>query len=170
MKKTQEKAVKPRIVLTAETAADLMTSNPISIREMATVQEAVTLLTDKGISAAPVIDRAGKPIGVLSRTDLLVHDREKAEYLARAPEYYRKEDLALESGEALEEGFQVLAADPALVKDMMTPVVFSVTPDVPAQRVVTDMHELKVHRMFVVDRSGVLVGVISALDVLRHLI
>jgi hypothetical protein len=28
---------------------------------------------------------------------------------------------------------------------------------------------LKVHRVFVVDASGVLVGVISALDVLRHL-
>jgi predicted transcriptional regulator len=28
---------------------------------------------------------------------------------------------------------------------------------------------LKVHRLFVVDRAGVLIGVISALDVLRHL-
>jgi predicted transcriptional regulator len=28
---------------------------------------------------------------------------------------------------------------------------------------------LKVHRLFVVDAAGVLVGVISALDVLRHL-
>jgi CBS domain-containing protein len=28
---------------------------------------------------------------------------------------------------------------------------------------------LKVHRLFVVDQSGLLIGVISALDVLRHL-
>jgi hypothetical protein len=28
---------------------------------------------------------------------------------------------------------------------------------------------LKVHRLFVVEQSGVLIGVISALDVLRHL-
>jgi CBS domain-containing protein len=169
VKKAPEQPVKPRVVLAAETAADLMTPNPISIRDMATVQEAIALLTDKGFSAAPVIDRAGKPVGVLSRADILVHDREKAEYLPPAPEYYHKSDLALDSGEVLEEGFQVVAADPAVVKDMMTPVVFSVTPDAPAYRVVADMHELKVHRIFVVDRSGVLVGVISALDVLRHL-
>jgi predicted transcriptional regulator len=31
------------------------------------------------------------------------------------------------------------------------------------------MLKLKVHRLFVVDENGVLVGVISALDILRHL-
>jgi CBS domain-containing protein len=31
------------------------------------------------------------------------------------------------------------------------------------------MVALKVHRLFVVDADGVLVGVISALDVLRHM-
>jgi CBS domain-containing protein len=35
--------------------------------------------------------------------------------------------------------------------------------------VVEDMLGLKVHRLFVVDGNGILVGVISALDVLRHL-
>ena len=51
----------------------------------------------------------------------------------------------------------------------MTPVVFAVSSEVPARRVVGDMLGLKVHRVFVVDVGGVLVGVISALDVLRHL-
>ena len=37
------------------------------------------------------------------------------------------------------------------------------------QKAVDDMVALKVHRLFVVDRRGVLVGVISALDVLRRL-
>ena len=32
-----------------------------------------------------------------------------------------------------------------------------------------EMVELKVHRLFVVDRTGTLVGVVSALDVLRRL-
>src|SRR5262249_21708562 len=59
-----------QLTLTAETAADLMTPNPVSIRDVATVREAVALLTDKGFSAAPVIDQAGRPIGVLSRADI----------------------------------------------------------------------------------------------------
>src|SRR5262245_30603742 len=61
----------------AATAADLMAPNPISLRVDANVTEALALLTDKSISAAPVIDEAGHPVGVLSRSDILVHDRER---------------------------------------------------------------------------------------------
>jgi CBS domain-containing protein len=159
----------PRLVLAAETAAQLMTPNPISLRDVATVREAVALLTDKGFSAAPVIDEAGRAIGVLSRADILVHDREQAEYLAPYAEYYHKADLALDSGEELRSGFQVEKFDNTQVADLMTPVVFSVAPDSPARRVVEDMLSLKVHRLFVVGPDGILQGVISALDVLRHL-
>jgi CBS domain-containing protein len=56
--------------LDAATAVDLMRENPISIAEDATVQEAISLLTAHCFSAAPVIDTAGRAIGVLSRTDL----------------------------------------------------------------------------------------------------
>jgi CBS domain-containing protein len=155
--------------LCAETAMDLMTPNPVSIRDVATIQEAVALLTDRGFSAAPVIDEAGRPVGVLSRADIVVHDREKVEYLAPAPEYYEKSELRTDTGESLTRGFQVEKPDNARVRDIMTPVVFSVTPETSATRVVEDMAALNVHRLFVVDRGGVLVGVISALDVLRHL-
>jgi CBS domain-containing protein len=44
-----------------------------------------------------------------------------------------------------------------------------VTPDTPVYSVVEDMLGRKVHRLFVVDDDGVLVGVVSAFDVLRHL-
>ena len=158
-----------RLTLNAETAADLMTPNPVSIRDVATVREAIALLTDRGFSAAPVIDHTGRPVGVLSRSDILVHDREKVEYATPVPEYYSRSDLTTGSGESLGKGFQVEKADTAQVRDIMTPVVFSVPPDAPARRVVEDLVGWKVHRLFVVDDSSVLVGVISALDVLRHL-
>jgi CBS-domain-containing membrane protein len=106
---------------------------------------------------------------VLSRTDILVHDREKVEYLKPPPDYYHEADLTLPSGEALPEGYQVENVDTVRVRDVMTPAVFSVAPDAPAARVVGDMLDLQVHRLFVVDRDGVLVGVVSALDVLRFL-
>lgn len=162
-------AYAPRLTLNVETAEDLMTSNPVSIREKATLKEAVALLIDKGISAAPVIDNAGRPTGVLSRSDLLVHDREQVEYLKPVPEYFDRDELTAPSGEKLPPGFQVERVDQTSVKELMTPVVFSVRPETPAARVVEDMVNLKVHRLFVVDESGVLVGVISALDVLRYL-
>src|SRR5262245_27057119 len=156
------------LILAADVARDLMTDTPVSVRDNAVLREAVVLLIDKGFSAAPVIDAAGRPVGVLSRSDVLVHDRERVEYLERRPEYYHQAELTTAGGEKLK-GFQVENVDRTRVRDVMTPAVFSVTPDTPAAKVVSEMLALRVHRLFVVDETGVLVGVISALDILKHL-
>src|SRR5829696_5809758 len=74
------------IVLQARTAGALMSPNPQSLREDATLREAVAFLVDRGVSGAPVIDEAGRPVGVLTQTDILIHDRETVEHLA-PPEY-----------------------------------------------------------------------------------
>jgi CBS domain-containing protein len=155
------------LTLWAETAADLMMPSPTSIRGNATVREAVEMLTDHGFSAAPVIDEAGRPLGVISRADILVHDREMGARTG-ASAYYESADLTA-GGERLGPGFHVQAMDATLVRDIMTPAVYSVAPATPAAKVVEQMAELKVHRLYVADEDGTLVGVISALDVLRHL-
>ncbi len=157
------------LILRAETAADLMTPNPLSVRDVATLREAVSFLIDKGFSAAPVIDTAGRPVGVLSQADIMIHDREEVEHISAVPEYYLKSELTARVGKANADSFQVEKVDRTLVRDIMTPVVFSVTPSASVSRVVHDLVSLKVHRLFVVDEAGVLVGVISALDVLRRL-
>jgi CBS-domain-containing membrane protein len=156
-----------RLTLRAETAADLMTRNPVSIAVDAPVQEAVAFLTEKGFSTAPVIDWAGRAVGVVSCTDILVHDREKVEYAASTLKYSARSELELATvGEkGLLDGFH----DIARVSDIMTPAVFSVTPETPAERVVNDMLALKVHHLFVVDNQGILIGVISPIDVLKRL-
>src|ERR1044071_2159988 len=83
----------PAMFLDAMTAEDLMTPNPISIHAGASAQEAVAMLTDRGFSAAPVIDEAGRPVGVLSRTDLLVHELENAARAPASAEYYARHEL-----------------------------------------------------------------------------
>lgn len=159
----------PVLYLRSRTAADLMTPNPVSIRADASVKEAIALLIDRGYSAAPVIDEAGRPVGVLSRTDIIIHDRERVEYVPPVPEYYERAELTTRAKERLGSGFQVEKVETTCVRDIMTPAVFSINPDAPATRVVAEMPALHVHRLFVVDANGVLVGVISALDVLRAL-
>lgn len=128
----------PVLSLYVRTAADLMTRNPRSIGHRATVQEAATFLTKRGISAAPVIDDAGRPIGVVSRSDILVR-------------------------------YQSKTVDRTSVHEIMTPAVFCVTPDTAAEKVVAKMVGWTVRRLFVVDASGVLIGVISAFNVLKRL-
>ncbi len=144
------------LTLTVRTAEELMTPNPVSIRAEATIPKALAVLIDKGFSAAPVMDEAGRPIGVVSRSDFLAHDREKTEYPAQF-------------SDGMTGGLTATAEDKTPVREIMTPVVFSVAVDTPAAQVVSEMVGLHVHRLFVVDRDGVLVGVISSLDILEKL-
>ncbi len=157
----------PLLVLRARTAAELMKANPVSIDHDATVREALGLFNNRGFSAAPVIDDAGRPIGVLSSSDILVHDQERTDYMATGREVEAPAET--DAGERLRFGFHVENVDRTLVRDLMTPAVFSVAPDTPAAKVVADMLRLHVHHMFVVDAEHTLIGVISSLDVLRKL-
>jgi CBS domain-containing protein len=150
--------------LSGEKASELMTANPISIHAGASVQEATALLTERGFSAAPVIDEAGRPVGVLSRTDLLIHQREHGNQGALAD--LTDWDIP---PRRIREGVTVEVVDPTRVRDIMTPVVFTVLHDTPAHQVVEQMLALKVHHLFVVDEDRALIGVISPMDVLRQL-
>ena len=84
-------------------------------------------------------------------------------------DYYERSDLAMRIDERLPAGYQVENVDPSQVREIMTPVVFAVSLNDAARNVIAEMVEKKVHRLFVVDGSDVLVGVISALDVLRRI-
>ncbi len=153
------------VVLRAKSAGELMTANPLSLRDDATLHEAIAFLVDRGISGAPVIDEAGRPVGVLSQTDILVHDREEPRHMA-PPEV----DYGTPLPRRWWDAFQIEQVDTTLVRDLMTPAVFCVSLDTPAASVVEQLRELNVHRLFVVDSNGILVGVVTALDVVRHLV
>ena len=132
------------LILEAATAADLMSPNPISVNEDDTLPEVTAMMAAKGFHAAPVIDEAGHPVGVLSLSDILIHQGETA------PPTCAEEA-------------------PTKVGDVMTPAVFSVTPDTPAHKVVEQLVQLNVHQLYVVDENDILVGVVTAHDVLRRL-
>ena len=121
-------------------------------------------MTDRGFSAAPVIDDAGHPIGVLSRTDVLIHEREQVRHAQPAEEIHEGR-----SHRPRHEGFSIEIADSTTVGDIMTPTVFTVRKSTPVAEVVKRLCELKVHHLFVVDETDSLVGVISALDIVRRL-
>jgi len=141
---------------------EVMTHNPVSIAADATLEQAVAFLVDSGFSAAPVIDEAGRPVGVISRTDVVVYDRERL-ILPKAAAYYF---------ESADEITAAVHEEEAAVRvaDVMTPAVFAVSPDTLLCEAAERMTNLHVHRLFVVDGSGTLVGVVSALDLLRHLL
>jgi CBS domain-containing protein len=166
---TKQRKSSGQLYLSGATAADLMTPSPMSVDQDMTVRAAAQFLTTKEISAAPVIDAAGRPVGVLSRADLVRYVYENVKYASPFSEYYQQAELKTANGERLENNFQVEVTDSVAVREIMTPTVISVEPQTPALEVVAQMLALKVHRLFVSDGAGVLIGVISALDVLRQL-
>jgi CBS domain-containing protein len=161
--------VHPPMVLPGATAENLMTANPLSLREEATVAEAIRFLSDHGISAAPVIGKRGRPVGVVSQTDIVIHERARSEPSCATAEFFQALDRTAPAAGAERTGEMPPAGDQTRVREIMTPAVFSAPADLPANQVVEYMVGLNVHRLFVVNRDGVLVGVISALDVLRRL-
>jgi predicted transcriptional regulator len=149
------------LVLRACIASDLMAPNPISLRAEAGVGETIALFTEKAITAAPVIDESGRPIGVVSRSDLMIHQCEQEKQ--RGSSYVAPPTFA--SAEASDDH-----SKKTTIAHLMTPAVFAVAPDSPIEHVVKDMVGLHVHRLFVVDEAGVLVGVITTMDVLKRFI
>jgi CBS domain-containing protein len=143
-------------------AEEIMTPNPRSIRGDASVEEAIAFLVDTGYSAAPVLDEAGRAIGVISRTDVVVYDRARVLLPSSKATYF----------ETREPGPVGPAGEPpplVRVADLMNPEVFTVARDTPLADVADRMVALNVHRLFVVDDDRSLVGVISALDLLACL-
>jgi CBS domain-containing protein len=137
-----------------------MTPNPKSINRHATVRETAEILHEHRLHVAPVIDEAGRPIGVVSRTDLLDYwggRRDRLTALATG-------ELNAASAPSSEE-----PGDELTVPEIMTPVVFGVPTNAPIASVVEKMIALEVRCLFVTDADGVLVGTISVFDILRHL-
>lgn len=166
MRETPESDVSDLLVLRAETAAQLMTKNPVSLPRDATLVDAGNFLIEREISAAPVIDEAGRAVGVLSHTDLVRYDFNLAGKDSNA-DFYRAADLFWPP--AIRPLMHGHKASHVRVRDIMTPTVLSVAPDASVVSVVAELLALKVHRLFVVDQSQVLVGVISTFDILRKL-
>lgn len=123
--------------------SDLMTRDPFSIRADATIREAIGLLSTRNINAAPVINEAGRPIGVLSLSDLASGIR----------------DQQIDDGTFL--NMQVC--------EFMTPFVFFVDLETPVYAVVDELLNFKIHQMYVADKDGTLIGVLSTSEILKDL-
>jgi CBS-domain-containing membrane protein len=135
-------AADSRLALRAETAADLMSRAVAAVPHDSPFDQILAFLIDHNVTVAPVVGERDEPVGVISLTDLLIHVRESA------------------SGQGIA---------PVTAGELMTPAVFTVSPDTPAADVIRDMLRSKVHHLFVADEGGTIMGVVSTCDVLRHL-
>lgn len=157
-------------------ASRVMSSPVVTIPRNLSVKQAVGILLEKRLSGAPVVDDAGRGVGVLTLRDIAryaewhLECEEAAEDerdLAIARELDRR--VHLEPRQARGRGMKVDRMDRASVEQIMTPRLAFVRADAPIRDVIRTFGDLGVHRVFVCNRDESIVGVISTSDVVRHL-
>lgn len=163
----RESPRRPHAAFDHLTARELMTPNPVSLRQDATLREAAALLAGRGVSAAPVIDTAGRPVGVISSTDIVCDQAARADTLRPLTQADDRPYAPPAAQADLKAIFRAVLSGTRAVREYMTPAVFCVRPGTPARKVAAKMVKFNVRRLFVVDEGGVLVGVVSSLDLLR---
>jgi len=123
----------------ADLVGDFMTIDPITVHPEATVEEAAQLLHLYDISGLPVVDDAGRPVGVISQSDLL-------EMPPLVGALIRAKLSGLRVGELMSSPAITIRTEATLVE---------------AARV---MRDSRVHRLVAIDEHGRAIGVLSATD------
>ena len=151
-------------------ARDLMTPEVLTVREDMAVANLAEFLVGEEITGAVVVDEDGRPTGVVSLADIAASAVGQAE-VARShsnPDFYVR---SLESRffDLVElQGLHLEQAD-LLVKDIMSPAVYSVPETATLIEVIEEMLGGHVHRL-VVTQGNELVGIISSTDLLKVLL
>jgi CBS domain-containing protein len=155
------------IELDAAKAADVMTRDVLSVRVDMTAREVADFFAEHEISGAPVVNEEGKLVGVVTMTDIAEQGAQEAEELIdhSNPEYYVR---ALDAGLDLEDMRRLhIENEDRLARDIMTPSVYTVPADMPVRDVAGEMIRGHIHRLFVTDLGGRVVGVVTAIDLLK---
>lgn len=144
-------------------AHEIMTQPVIVVNEETTLEEVARLMLDHGIGCVPVVDAAGKVVGIITESDFVCKEHAVPFSVYRAPqlfgEWLGKDDLE----RLYQAGLTLTAA-----QVMTTPVV-TVSEDATLQDVVDRMMRHDITRVPVV-RDGVPVGVIARHDLLRAMV
>jgi CBS domain-containing protein len=126
------------------TARDWMHPGVITCRPDTPVNEVAETMDMKDISALVVVDGAGEPLGVISRTDLV-----NARFVQPYLKYWRG----------------------MTAEHLMSQPVISVEPDTDINAAVEMLHEKRIHRLVVVETVGShrrAVGILSVTDLAKH--
>jgi CBS domain-containing protein len=141
-------------------AADIMTSEVITVGEDASVQEAAKLMAEHGISALPVVDRDNRVVGIVSEGDLL----HRAETGTERRRSWWLDMMAATNQLARE----YVESHSCKVKEVMTRDVISVTEETAVADIAVLLEANRIKRVPVL-RDGKLVGIVSRANLVRAL-
>src|SRR5690349_21453760 len=136
------------------TVEELMSRDVVRARPDTPFKELVRLLEDNGVTAVPVVDELGRPMGVVSEADLLRKSADQADPSGRTPIPHL-------------EAWERAKAEGAKAEELMSAPAVCARPEwsvVEAARLM-EIHNVK--RLPVVDEADRLQGIVSRGDLLR---
>ena len=143
---------------------DVMKTDVVTIHEDMTMCQAATEFDKHGITGAPVVDHAGKCVGILSVSDFARREQEQAragESLGFGFEHKVKTGESPICIESLQED---------RVSEHMSPVVQTISQDTPIMNAARVLLAEHIHRLVIVDEDLRPAGVLTSLDIVACMV
>ncbi|MFF4603144.1 CBS domain-containing protein [Streptomyces sp. NPDC001339] len=136
------------------TVGELMTRDVIHVRPDMAFKEIVKTLADNDVTAVPVVDSTGRPMGVVSEADLLRKSADQAGLAGLTPIPHL-------------EAWERAKAEGARAEELMSAPAVCARADWNVVEAARLMEVQNVKRLPVVDETDKLVGIVSRRDLLR---
>jgi CBS domain-containing protein len=137
------------------TVSDVMTTRVHFARPLTPFKRLVELIEDNKISAVPIVDQAGVPIGIVSESDLLLKERRRE---------LEREASLLHPRRRRQERAKALGV---VASEIMTSPPITVRSDTTLPQAARLMQQRNIRRLVVVDGRGKIVGIVSRSDLLQ---
>jgi CBS domain-containing protein len=137
------------------TVSDVMTSRVHVASPLAPFKLLVRLIEENRVSAIPIVDRQGMPVGIVSESDLLLKER-------RVELETSRDFLHLQKGRQ-----ERAKAAGTVASDVMTSPAITVASDTGLGEAARLMQESNVRRLVVIDPRGRIAGIVSRSDLLQ---
>ncbi|HHT9105430.1 MAG TPA: CBS domain-containing protein [Candidatus Wujingus californicus] len=147
-------------------ARDLMTEKTVCVKPETTIKDLINILVKNSINGVPVVDKNGKLVGVVSKTDIVEYDAKvsKKKKISSQKSFYKDTNGKLKKD--FEKAKKTKDFGKTIVKDIMTTHVITAKADDTIDRLAKIMFDKKVHRVIIQDKGSV-VGIVSTLDILH---
>lgn len=142
-------------------ASDVMTQPVITVHRDAFLYDAIQLMLKNRISGLPVVDNAGKPVGMLTEGDLLRRSETHTERVR--PRWIA---FLLGSGRLAEE---YVHSHSKRINEVMSTKVISVSPDASLEQVVTVMERHRIKHVPVL-KGEQIAGIITRANLMQALL
>lgn len=139
----------------------IMTKNPVTVPDSATLYKTAKILQDNNISGAPVVNEDSDLVGIVSEKDVF-----KALYPSHA-EFYDSPGIWIDL-DTLEESTKNAVDKP--VQDFMTKEVITVNTNASLMQVGSMMMVRGIHRIVVVTQDNRIEGIVTRRDIYQNIL